>query len=434
MTYVGGSGSAGLAARFNGVSSDIQVFGMPIPSNNAFSWSVWLRADALTPDGIPILEFCRGLGINEMSPALFLLPNASIQVYSYAYGYFGLNSPAGTVQTNTWLHIACTSATNAQRKIYVNGTVVATADGQPFGQEHSFLLIGRDRMDLLPRFRGYMDDLRIWTRTITASEVASLFAQGDCNSDGIPDIGQILSGQYADANGDGRPDICDCVAPIIVSQPVAVEKCAAEPLSLVVSAMGTSPRFQWRKDGVAITGATSAVFSIAAADPSDSGVYDCVVTNDCGGVTSESAHILVRAPQLLAQPTAQTVNVDQPVVFAAEMNLQSPCFEQLIYRWQRRNPAVDDDAAPDAWLNLNDGGGYAGSQSANLVIFRPTPGLATGYRCKITNACGCEADANGVIYTNVVNFSAACPSDFNNDGSVDGDDVITFFERWDGGC
>lgn len=39
-----------------------------------------------------------------------------------------------------------------------------------------------------------------------------------------------------------------------------------------------------------------------------------------------------------------------------------------------------------------------------------------------------------MIVTDPVNFSAACPSDFNNDGSVDGDDVIEFFLRWDSGC
>jgi hypothetical protein len=33
-----------------------------------------------------------------------------------------------------------------------------------------------------------------------------------------------------------------------------------------------------------------------------------------------------------------------------------------------------------------------------------------------------------------INSAAACPSDFNNDGSVDGDDVTQFFERWDPGC
>lgn len=30
--------------------------------------------------------------------------------------------------------------------------------------------------------------------------------------------------------------------------------------------------------------------------------------------------------------------------------------------------------------------------------------------------------------------NAFCPSDMNGDGSVDGDDVIAFFERWDVGC
>ncbi|MFZ4576144.1 MAG: hypothetical protein ACOYN0_17300, partial [Phycisphaerales bacterium] len=141
-----------------------------------------------------------------------------------------------------------------------------------------------------------------------------------------------------------------------------------------------------------------------------------------------------RTPQILTQPSSQTVNVDQPVFFALEANPLNACVSGLAYRWQRRDPLIEDDAAPNAWLNLNDGGGFSGTHSPTLAIFRPTPGLATGYRCKISNACGCEADASGVVYTNTVNFAAACPSDFNNDGSVDGDDVIEFFERWDSGC
>jgi len=32
----------------------------------------------------------------------------------------------------------------------------------------------------------------------------------DCNSDGIVDYGQILAGQFADANTNGIPDICEC--------------------------------------------------------------------------------------------------------------------------------------------------------------------------------------------------------------------------------
>jgi hypothetical protein len=34
----------------------------------------------------------------------------------------------------------------------------------------------------------------------------------DCNGDGIVDYGQILDGTLADVNGNGVPDICECIA------------------------------------------------------------------------------------------------------------------------------------------------------------------------------------------------------------------------------
>jgi hypothetical protein len=137
---------------------------------------------------------------------------------------------------------------------------------------------------------------------------------------------------------------------------------------------------------------------------------------------------------VVRQPTNQAVGVDQPVYFSVEVSSSPGCTTPVSYRWERRNPQVLDANAPNAWVALSDGGGFLNTSTASLTILRPTAGLATGYRCKISGGCGCEGNGTGVLYTNVVNFAPACPSDFNNDGSVDGDDVITFFERWDGGC
>jgi hypothetical protein len=95
---------------------------------------------------------------------------------------------------------------------------------------------------------------------------------------------------------------------------------------------------------------------------------------------------------------------------------------------------VADDAAPNAWIDLQDGAGFVNTGTASMTIQRPVPGLATGYRCKITGGCGCESAAEGVAYTNTVNFSVACPSDFNADGGVDFGDIQAFFERWENGC
>ena len=61
---------------------------------------------------------------------------------------------------------------------------------------------------------------------------------------------------------------------------------------LNVNATGTAPlTYQWRKGGVAISGATSASFSVASAMSADAGSYTVVVTNGAGSATSNAATI-----------------------------------------------------------------------------------------------------------------------------------------------
>ncbi len=180
-----------------------------------------------------------------------------------------------------------------------------------------------------------------WTRSFIVEWSA------DCNSDGIVDKGQILSGELPDANNNGIPD---------------------------------------------------------------------------GG------------PTITAQPVDQNVGVDSPVTFIVEVASDPSCTPPVTFQWQRRNPTVADPAAASAWIDLVDGGGFFGTRAPNLSISRPIPGLATGYRCKIGGGCGCEPGQGGFVYTNTVNFSVACPADFNADGGVDGLDLFAFFERWENGC
>lgn len=83
-------------------------------------------------------------------------------------------------------------------------------------------------------------------------------------------------------------------APLIVTHPASQSVAANAQLSLSVVATGGGLSYQWRKDGVAIAGATSATYAKSAAT-ADAGSYTVVVSNRLGSVTSDAATVSVSA-------------------------------------------------------------------------------------------------------------------------------------------
>jgi hypothetical protein len=162
---------------------------------------------------------------------------------------------------------------------------------------------------------------------------------------------------------------------------------------------------------------------------SDAGIIDEV------GLTPIANFIPPRSgTAIVTQPIDQAVDAGTPVTFLVEAASPSECSQPLAYRWQRRNPAIADDGAPDAWIDLEDGNTFLNTRTPILGILRPWPALATGYRCRISGGCPCPETPQSVLYTNTVNFSVVCPADFNADGGIDFGDIEAFFERWENGC
>ena len=86
-------------------------------------------------------------------------------------------------------------------------------------------------------------------------------------------------------------------AATISTQPQSQTVTAGTSVTFTVAAGGTAPiTYQWQKNGSAITGATSASYTIASAQASDSGAYTVVVTNPGGSLTSATATLTVNAP------------------------------------------------------------------------------------------------------------------------------------------
>ena len=138
--------------------------------------------------------------------------------------------------------------------------------------------------------RGDVDDLGIWSRVLTPTEVAEIFVKGQA--------------------GEGLTTVA---APTIITSPQNLSVFAGGSALFQVTAAGSSPlSYQWQKDDGKIAGATNASFAIAGVTTNDVGSYRVGVTNEVGGVISTAATLTVTAaPALLT-------NVQHIVVFMQE--------------------------------------------------------------------------------------------------------------------
>lgn len=106
-----------------------------------------------------------------------------------------------------------------------------------------------------------------------------------------------------------------CAASLAQSATTAVD---GNKVTFSVAAKGTAPfTYQWRKNGVAIAGATAATYVVATARPADSGLYSVVVSNSAGSATSGDVQVTVTA----AAPSGVVIAVE---VVAASVGTPAP--------------------------------------------------------------------------------------------------------------
>jgi hypothetical protein len=173
--------------------------------------------------------------------------------------------------------------------------------------------------------------------------------------------------------------------PNITTQPASRTVLIGQAASFTAAAMGyPSPTLQWSRNGVAISGATSATLNLASVQAGDAGTYTLVASNSVGGVTSLAATLVVNganAPAFTAQPTPQILASGSTIVFTATAT-NAPS-----YQWQR------------------DGIALADATNRMLVIANAGPADAGTYAVIATNPSGLVVSDNALL--TVVNVAAA---------------------------
>ncbi|HTO03376.1 MAG TPA: immunoglobulin domain-containing protein, partial [Opitutus sp.] len=172
-------------------------------------------------------------------------------------------------------------------------------------------------------------------------------------------------------------------APTITLQPVAAQTVnVGDIVTLKVAASGSpAPNYQWKKDGIAISGATGATLALDSVTALDAGNYSVVATNSAGSVTSIDASLVVRMISLnpspaptpstpVSTPIASTPGSDSaPEEVAAPVNASSPTRSRLVNLSVRAIPGPDDRALLVGFV-VNGG-------TKSMLVRAVGPGLST---------------------------------------------------------
>jgi uncharacterized repeat protein (TIGR03806 family) len=165
-----------------------------------FTVSIWMRttrafpATTNPPNGLAI--------INADSPGAatdFLIAGTQENGINRISFQTGLGSgganqilhATSAVNTGNWVHVACTRVkSSGEMKIYINGALEATRTGSLATlSANPVLCIGATPGNAAASYEGDLDQIRIYNRAISATEVTSLFQE----SDALPPYEQWLA-------------------------------------------------------------------------------------------------------------------------------------------------------------------------------------------------------------------------------------------------
>lgn len=170
-------------------------------------------------------------------------------------------------------------------------------------------------------------------------------------------------------------------APVITTQPTSQTVAPGANATFTAAASGSpTPTFQWRLNGINISGATSASLALSNVQSANAGTYTVVASNSAGTATSNSATLTVSAggnsPAITTQPLSQTVAIGASVTLTV---------------------AASGSPAPTLQWRKN-GADIAGATSANLSFANAQASDAATYTVVATNSAG-SATSSGAVLT-----------------------------------
>ncbi len=157
------------------------------------------------------------------------------------------------------------------------------------------------------------------------------------------------------------------VYPAITESPQSLTVTSGNSASFSVAASGSALDFQWRFNGIDVSGQTNSSLLIPHAQPEQAGNYTVRVRNGVGAVVSDPAALVVFVPpQITGQPRGQTVLAGGQVSLSVSASGTAP----LLYQWR---------------LNGTD---LVGETRTTLILNNLQPSQSGAYVVQVSNGAG----------------------------------------------
>ncbi|MDD2634752.1 MAG: immunoglobulin domain-containing protein [Bacteroidales bacterium] len=280
------------------------------------------------------------------------------------YHYCAITNECGTVYTDTAEIVSLMPPTITQ---------------QPVGDE---LCVGDD-ISMQIKAIGFEPISYQWLFN-TADVSGTNISGGDAQVISISEISEGQGGVYSChvSNQCGSTISDEAIVtvntpPLVTEQPIDIELCAEEELSIVFNQSGTQPiSYEWRILGSENAIGTEANYYNAFAEATNSGAYYCLLSNTCATISTDTISVNILAlPQVISHPQDETVCVGE----YASMEIEAEGAEPLEFLWYRNGSA-------------------ASGQTNNVLEYVSAQVNQTGeYFCRVSNECGYDDSGTAIL-------------------------------------
>jgi|GEM_PF-1572770 hypothetical protein len=173
-------GTPNRAYNFDGTSNYISVADtdlLDFSGSRSFSLSCWIKAATLPPQGVRNIIGKEKSDFSDYEWLLTISPDSMIQFF--VGGFNGTSTPNNVqIMRQRWYHIVCVWNGNIGiQNLYRDGVLAASNTNSVSNLQHTNYTIKVGYVGQIPQhdFGGFVDDIRVYNRALSANEIDSLY-------------------------------------------------------------------------------------------------------------------------------------------------------------------------------------------------------------------------------------------------------------------